>query len=125
MAKKVFLYRCLICQSAVELIDDGGHSLTCCGEPMQLLSLQAKQEVDDYHTPLLTHRNGLLYVKVGNKPHPQSEEHHISCILFVTKQNVRRQDIKRNAPATAVFTDKDHGDVYAYCNIHGLFKTSF
>lgn len=125
MAKRVNIYRCPICQSVVELIDDGGHSLTCCGVPMQLQSLQAKQEVDEFHTPQLTHRNGLLYVKVGSKPHPQSDDHHISFILFVTKQNVRRLDIKRNTPANAVFTDKDHGDVYAYCNVHGLFKTSF
>jgi superoxide reductase len=90
---------------------------------MQLL--QPNNQIDDFHTPVLTHRNGLLYVKVGTKAHPQSEEHRISYILLVTKQNVRRQDIKKNAPATAVFTDKDHGDVYAYCNIHGLFKTSF
>ena len=123
MPKKVNIYRCPICQSAVELIDDGGHSLFCCNEPMQLL--QPNTQIDDFHTPVLTHRNGLLYVKVGTKAHPQSEEHRISYILFVTKQNVRRQDIKKNAPATAVFTDKDHGDVYAYCNIHGLFKTSF
>jgi superoxide reductase len=66
-----------------------------------------------------------LYVEVGKKPHPQSEDHQITCIVLVTKQTVRRSDIKSNRSAATVFTDKDHGDVYAYCNVHGLYKVSF
>ncbi|MGE4584140.1 MAG: desulfoferrodoxin family protein [Sphaerochaeta sp.] len=125
MAKKLALYRCPVCHSLSELIDSGNHTFSCCGQPMQQLSVKSDAETDVYHLPVLTHRNGLLYVEVGSKPHPQSEEHHISCIFFVTKQTVRRSDIRKESPATAVFTDKEHGDVYAYCNVHGLFKTSF
>ncbi len=125
MAKKLLFYRCPVCKSLVELIDNGGHSLTCCGQRMELLVSKKEGEGDEYHVPLLKHRNGLLYVEVGSKPHPQSPEHQITCILFVTKQTVRRSDIKSGSSATAVFTDKEHGDVYAYCNVHGLFKTSF
>ncbi len=125
MPKKNHFYRCPICFSLVDLVHDGGHSLYCCETEMLPLEPQSEKLTDDYHTCVLTHSNGLLYVKVGNKPHPQSDEHRISAIYLVTKQETRRQDIKKGSPATAVFTDTDHGDVYAYCNVHGLFKTSF
>lgn len=109
----------------VELIDNGGHSLTCCAQSMQLLTAKTEDQADEYHLPVITRRDGLLYVEVGKKPHPQSEDHQITCIVLVTKQTVRRSDIKSNRSAATVFTDKDHGDVYAYCNVHGLYKVSF
>jgi len=125
MAKKLLFYRCPVCHSMVELIDNGGHSLTCCAQSMQLLTAKTEDQADEYHLPVITRRDGLLYVEVGRKPHPQSEDHQVTCIVLVTKQTVRRSDIKSNRAAATVFTDKDHGDVYAYCNVHGLFKVSF
>jgi superoxide reductase len=125
MAKKISFYRCNVCNSIVELVENGGHSLTCCGQSMELLKIKESGEDQEYHLPKLRHQNGLLYINVGSKMHPQSEAHHISFITFVTKQTVRRINLKSEGPATAIFTDKDHGDVYAYCNTHGLWKTSF
>ena len=125
MARKIFFYKCPVCHSVVELVDNGGHSLHCCGQPMEMLKIKEGGEGQEYHLPELKHRDGLLYVNVGSKPHPQSEDHHIGFILFVTKQTVRRSDLKNDGSPTAVFTDKDHGDVYAYCSVHGMWKTSF
>jgi superoxide reductase len=125
MAKKISFYRCNVCNSIVELVENGGHSLTCCGQSMELLKIKESGEDQEYHLPKLRRQNGLLYINVGSKMHPQSEAHHISFITFVTKQTVRRINLKSEGPATAIFTDKDHGDVYAYCNTHGLWKTSF
>lgn len=125
MAKKISFYRCNVCNSVVEVVEDGGHSLACCNQPMELLKARLSGEGQEYHIPEIRHHNGLLYVHVGAKMHPQSEGHHISFITFVTKQTIRRSNLRNDGPATAVFTDKDHGDVYAYCNVHGLWKTSF
>lgn len=125
MARNIVFYTCPTCHSVIELIENGGHSLVCCDQPMRKLSVKEKGKESEYHLPQLKHRDGLLYVNVGSKPHPQSEDHHIEFILFVTKQTVRRSDIKSNSMASTVFTDKDHGDVYAYCSKHGLWKTSF
>ncbi|WP_320130197.1 desulfoferrodoxin family protein [uncultured Sphaerochaeta sp.] len=125
MARKIYFYHCPICNSVVELIENGGHSLTCCDHPMELMKIQESGEGQAYHLPELRHKDGLLYVTIGSKMHPQSEDHYIGFIVFVTKQTVRRSDIKTNGPPTAVFTDKDHGDVYSYCNLHGIWKTSF
>lgn len=125
MARNIVFYWCPVCHSIVELVENGGHSLTCCGQLMERMKVKEKGEGSEYHLPELKHRDGLLYVNVGSKPHPQSEDHHIKFIVFVTKQTIRRSDIKSNSMATAVYTDKDHGDVYAYCSTHGLWKTSF
>ena len=125
MARNIAFYWCPVCHSIVELVENGGHSLVCCGQPMERMKVKEKGEGSEYHVPELKRRDGFLYVNVGSKPHPQSDDHHIKFIVFVTKQTVRRSDIKSNSMATAVFTDKDHGDVYAYCSIHGLWKTSF
>lgn len=125
MAKKIQFYRCPICRSVLELVYDGHHSLNCCSQTMELLKAQETGDAIEYHLPILKHRDGMLYVNVGAKPHPQSEDHHIQFIVLVTKQTVRRSDLRSTSAATAVFSDKDHGDVYAYCTIHGLYKTSF
>ncbi|MGE4453502.1 MAG: desulfoferrodoxin family protein [Sphaerochaeta sp.] len=125
MARKQHFYHCPVCHTLVDLVYDGEHSLHCCKVEMQDLKPQTASDDDPYHEIVLTHRDGLLYVKVGSKPHPQSEEHQITTIFLVTKHHSRRYDIRRGTPASAVFTDTDHGDVYAYCNEKGLFKTSF
>src|SRR5690554_1969850 len=125
MAKKLHFYRCPICHSMVDLVYDEGHSLHCCGTEMQLLKPRTAAKRDANHEIELTHRGDLLYVKVGSKPHPQSVDHQITTIFLVTKHHTRRHDIRKGTPASAVFTDTDHGDVYAYCNKEGLFKVSF
>ncbi|MGH0053601.1 MAG: desulfoferrodoxin family protein [Sphaerochaetaceae bacterium] len=125
MAKKLHFYRCPVCHSMVDLVNDEGHSLHCCETEMQLMKPKNAEQSDAYHEIVLTHRGTLLYVKIGSKPHPQSEEHCITTIFLVTKNDTLRHDIRKGTPAATVFTDIEHGDVYAYCNVHGLFKTSF
>lgn len=125
MAKKVKFYRCPICHSVVEMIDDQGQSLTCCGVPMELLKPKTSGPEEEFHIPVIKKQDGLLYINVGSKMHPQTADHHIACILLVTKQTVRRSDISENEAPATVFTEKDHGDVYVYCTYDGLWKTSF
>lgn len=125
MAKRVKFYRCPVCASVVELIDGEGASLTCHGRPMELLEARTGGPDEEFHLPVIRKRDGILYINVGAKMHPQSEEHHIAFIALVTKKTVRRSDISHmEAPAT-VFTEKDHGDVYVYCTRDGLWKASF
>jgi superoxide reductase len=125
MAKKIYFYHCRNCDTIVELVENGGHSLRCCDKPMELEEVKEYGNLSEYHLPQLRHQDGLLYVSVGAKMHPQSEDHHISFIVLVSKQTVKRINIKGDGPATAIFADMDHGDVYAYCNKHGIWKTSF
>ncbi|MFA6845413.1 MAG: desulfoferrodoxin family protein [Sphaerochaetaceae bacterium] len=125
MAKKIRFYRCPVCHSVVELICDEGQSLTCCGQKMELLSYKEHGIGEEFHLPTIKRRDGLLYINVGAKMHPQSADHHIAFVVLVTKKTVRRSEIgATEAPAT-VFTEKDHGDVYVYCTYDGLWKTSF
>jgi superoxide reductase len=125
MAKRVRFYRCPVCHSVVELITDSGETLSCCGQPMELLKPKEDGPESDFHLPAIKKRDGLLYINIGAKMHPQSEDHHIAFIVLVTKKTVRRSDIGPNEAPAAVFTEKDHGDVYAYCTYDGLWKTSF
>ncbi|MFA6775162.1 MAG: desulfoferrodoxin family protein [Sphaerochaetaceae bacterium] len=125
MAKKVRFYRCPVCHSVVELIDDEGQSLTCCGQQMELLQAKTEGPESEYHLPVVKRQDGVLYINVGQKMHPQSPDHHIAFIVLVTKRTVRRSDINANEAPATLFNEKDHGDVYVYCTCDGLWKISF
>lgn len=125
MAKKIRFYKCPECGSIIELVHDAGASLTCCGRPFEAIEPKTSGEGAESHVPSIRHRDGLLYVNIGEKMHPASSDHYIQFVILVTKQTIRRADLTADKAPAVIFSDKDHGDVYAYCSKHGLWKTSF
>jgi superoxide reductase len=37
MTKKKEIYKCEICGNVVEVLEEGGGQLVCCGQPMKLI----------------------------------------------------------------------------------------
>ena len=69
--------------------------------------------------------NGVVHVTVGSVEHPMQDAHYIQWISVQTKQG---SQIKHLHPGEAPKADfaLTAGDevvaVYAYCNLHGLWK---
>ena len=77
------------------------------------------------HVPVVTKKCKQVKVDVGSVVHPMSEEHLISWIALETENGYQVRYLTANDVPMAAFT-LAAGDkvvaVYAYCNLHGLWK---
>jgi len=84
-------------------------------------TVEASQEK---HLPVVTTIAGGIEVAVGSVAHPMESGHHIAWVYLKTNQGGQRKAIKLEPKASfAVTEDEKVEEVYAYCNLHGLWKT--
>lgn len=123
MMDRVKFFRCLECGNIVELINNGGGELVCCGKPMVELKANTSDGAKEKHVPVVDIRDKEIEVKVGSVPHPMLEEHYIQWIAVETKQGIKLKYLKPGDKPEEMFCNE--GDVlavYEYCNLHGLWK---
>ncbi len=77
------------------------------------------------HIPAVTLEKGLVRVNVGSVDHPMAEEHFIEWIQLETEGGTQRKYLKPGeAPNVTFLLGEDKPvAVYAWCNLHGLWKT--
>ena len=121
----VDFYRCERCGNIVALIKKGGGTLTCCGQAMTKLEANSTDAAKEKHVPVVTKEDGKIKVAVGSTPHPMLPEHHIEWIALVADDKVELKYLKPGEEPKAEFAEVKSGTVYAYCNLHGLWKTEF
>ena len=116
---------CNHCGNMVGLIQDKGVPLVCCGEKMSELVPNTTEASVEKHLPAVTVAGDSIKVQVGSAPHPMEEEHHITFVYVETESGGQRKCLKIGEdPAVAfAFSDDKPIAVYAYCNLHGLWKT--
>lgn len=124
MCKNRF-YFCRHCGNIIGLIKDSGVPVVCCGEPMAQLVANTVEASQEKHLPVPTVNGDVVKVAVGSAPHPMIPEHSIEWVYLQTENGGQRKCLKPgDAPAVSFAL---HGDkpvaVYAYCNLHGLWKT--
>ncbi|MBQ4053937.1 MAG: desulfoferrodoxin [Clostridia bacterium] len=77
------------------------------------------------HVPVVTKKCKQVKVDVGSVAHPMTEEHLIEWVLVETEQGYQIKYLKAGDAPVCEFSiaggDKVVG-VYAYCNLHGLWK---
>lgn len=119
---------CQHCGNIVEMIEDHQVTPFCCGEKMTEMVANTKENVAlEKHIPVYEEKDGQIIVKVGSVPHPMSEEHYISWVILVTDQGIYRHRLGPNKAPYTVFALNENEvpfEVYAYCNLHGLWKAS-
>ena len=64
----------------VSVVVDGGGTLGCCGEPMQLLKANTTDAAKEKHVPVVTVDGNKVVVNVGSVDHPMTPEHLINFI---------------------------------------------
>ena len=100
-------YVCNHCGNIIEKVKDKGVPVMCCGEAMQEL------------------KAGVTDAAVEKTKHPMLEEHFIEWITLNTNQGIYRKQLKPGQEPAADFCLCDGEqveEVYAYCNLHGLWK---
>jgi len=118
-------YICKHCGNMVGLIDDKGVPMVCCGENMTELVSNTVEASVEKHLPAVNVSGGSLSVQVGSTPHPMENEHHIVFVYVETERGGQRKCLKvgEEPKLTFSFVDDKPIAVYAYCNIHGMWKT--
>lgn len=124
MTDAKLFYRCSICGNLVNIIENSGVSMVCCGQDMDLLTANTTDASTELHVPFITIVDKHLHVQIGEKPHPQTSEHHIAWIAVVQGNSMQRVDLSPDGktPAAKFSIRGKKATVYAYCNLHGLWK---
>ena len=118
-------YICKHCGNIVLKAKDSGVPLICCGEPMQVLTAGTSDGAREKHVPVWQVENGRVKVQVGSMEHPMLAEHYIEWVAIFTKQGYQQKDLQpgeKPAASFALTEDDEVEAVYAYCNLHGLWK---
>ena len=119
-------FQCAHCGNIIAYVEDKGVPVMCCGEKMQEIIPGSVDAATEKHVPLLEQTGVYVTVKVGSVDHPMLPEHHIGWVALETKAGNQR---KLLAPGQApqVCFSLCPGDepiaAYAWCNLHGLWKT--
>ncbi|MEL4106329.1 desulfoferrodoxin family protein [Oscillospiraceae bacterium WX1] len=118
---------CKHCGNLVGLILASGKPLSCCGDEMTALEPNTVDASREKHVPVVAVSGNKVTVTVGSVLHPMTEEHYIMWVYLQTASGGQRKCLKPGDKPEAVFTLEDDTPVaaYAYCNLHGLWKTEF
>ncbi len=120
------LLKCEKCGNVVLSVKEGCCIPSCCGSTMTELKANTVDASKEKHVPVIEHKNGKLFVKIGTVPHPMEENHYIDFLVFQGPCGATIvKHLKPGDEPVAFFPDHEHGTVYAYCNLHGLWKTDF
>ena len=122
MAKKLEIYKCMICGNIVEVLHGGAGELVCCGEAMERRDENTVDAAKEKHVPVIEKIDGGFKVKVGSVAHPMEEKHYIEWIELLADGKAYRQFLNPGDAPEAVFNiEADSATAREYCNLHGLW----
>ena len=119
-------YICKHCGNLVGMIHASGVRMVCCGEEMSELIANTSDGAHEKHVPAFFVEGNIVSVSIGSIAHPMTAEHHIVWVYLQTKAGGQRKCLEIGSEPKACFTlceDDSPVSVYAYCNLHGLWKT--
>ena len=118
-------YICEHCGNIIGMIHNSGVPMMCCGQKMTKLEAGVVEASHEKHIPVVTVEGNTVRVNVGSVTHPMSEEHHIAWVYLQTNRGGQRKclDVTGAPEVTFALVDETPVAVYAYCNLHGLWKT--
>ena len=124
MCRTQKFYVCKHCGNMVGLIDDKGVPLVCCGENMTELVPNTVDASLEKHVPAVSVSGDSISVQIGSTPHPMENEHHIAFVYVETERGGQRKCLKVGEEPKLAFSCVDDKPVavYAYCNLHGMWK---
>lgn len=124
MAEKFFF--CKKCGNVIGPVKGPSLKLECCGEPMSELVPNTEDASKEKHVPVVTVDGSTVKVEIGSAPHPMLKEHHIAWILLMTAKGQQKKALAQDGLPEASFAltaDDKAVEAYAFCNLHGLWKT--
>lgn len=118
---------CKICGNIAGMIHDAGVPMMCCGEEMEELEMNENSGAPEKHVPVIERKGDEIIVKVGSTGHPMTDEHQIDWVYLQTERGGQRKKLDPCDAAEAHFVvTKDDKPVaaFAYCNLHGFWKSA-
>ena len=118
-------YICKHCGNVITKLTSSQVPVQCCGENMQPLEAGVTDAAVEKHVPVVTVEGNLVKVHVGSVTHPMTAEHLIQWVAVVTDRDALIHWFHPEAAPEAVFAlaeGQQVKEVYAYCNLHGLWK---
>ncbi|MGN0326908.1 MAG: desulfoferrodoxin family protein [Lachnospiraceae bacterium] len=116
---------CEHCGNQIEMIKDKGVPVMCCGQKMTELVPGTSDGAVEKHVPVFSVEGNKVTVTVGSVAHPMMDAHFIEWVSLQTKSGNQRKVLKPGDVPEVCFSicegDKVEA-VYAYCNLHGLWK---
>ena len=122
--KETKFYVCETCGNLVGMINESGVPMMCCGKKMQQIVPGTLEASKEKHIPVATVADGKVTVNIGSVDHPMTEEHLIEWVYLQTNRGGQRKCLAAGEAPNVVFALNDETPVavYAYCNLHGLWK---
>ena len=123
--KNVKFYICPHCGNIIEMIHDAGVNPVCCGQKMDELVPGSVEASHEKHIPVPTVEGRTVKVAVGAVDHPMTAEHYIPWVVLRTDKGSHRRHLSPEDAPLALFSlaeDEQPLEVYAWCNLHGLWK---
>ncbi len=118
-------YRCEHCGQIVAIVKGTGVPIMCCGQAMKEIVPGQMDAAVEKHVPVYEVNGQKVVVKVGSVEHPMVDEHYIEWIALETKQGNQRKSLSPGQSPSVCFSICEGDEVvavYAYCNLHGLWK---
>lgn len=129
MTKKLEIYKCDVCGNLVEVVLHGEGELVCCGEPMKLQVANTTDAASEKHVPVFSKKDDELEIRIGSMPHPMTDEHYITFIEAISKDEryVKRKYLYPGEEAEFTLKCYDVGKLTAreFCNLHGLWEAKY
>lgn len=114
--KKANFYICPICGNVITAVGQGVFS--CCGTTLFKAEVE---ECDEMHEICIELVDNEYHISME---HSMNKKHYVSFIAYVTSNSCEIVKLYPEQDISVRFTRKGHGVLYAYCNIHGMFKKS-
>ena len=123
MEQRFFI--CKHCGNIVAMVKSSGVPIMCCGEKMSEIVPGTMDASKEKHVPVYTIEGNTVNVAVGSVLHPMQPEHYIEWVSLQTRSGNQRKQLEPNDEPKVSFAINDGDEVvavYAYCNLHGLWK---
>ena len=118
-------YKCPICGQIIAIVKESGAPIICCGQPMKEIIAGTVEASVEKHVPVVKVENNKVLITVGEIEHPMTPEHYIEWISIQTDKGNQRKVLAPTDKPQACFSlceGENLEVVYAYCNLHGLWK---
>ena len=118
-------YICETCGNMIAMLKRSGADVMCCGKKMTELVPGTTDAAAEKHVPVFEVRDNKVFVTVCSVEHPMLDEHFIEWIAVQTDLGNQRKELKPGEKPQACFAlceGEKVEAVYAYCNLHSLWK---
>lgn len=118
-------YRCSHCGQIIAIVKKTGVPVVCCGEPMKEIEAGSVDASLEKHVPVFEVSGDKVVVTIGSVEHPMEANHYIEWVAIQTKSGNQRKALKPGDVPKVCFRICEGDEVeavYAYCNLHGLWK---